>query len=270
MQTLLQPPPPISTTATKKKRISFSKIEDKKGCRIGLYGSAGVGKTTLAATMHGKKVFIDLDNSLSILKSKFPPEVLESTFILKVSDWQELIENLNEDGWNEINTIVIDTLTKSEELAVNHVIKTIPYKGNFVKNIEEYEYGKGYSYLYEAFLPLLQALDKHCNEGRNVVLIMHDCTTTVPNPAGENFLRYEPRLSSPASGKNSIRLRVREWLDHLLFLYKQQDVKDKKLFTSWNRIIEPRDGSFCMAKSRLLTTETEVKNNNNILDILTK
>ena len=137
MQTLLQPPPPISTTATKKKRISFSKIEDKKGCRIGLYGSAGVGKTTLAATMHGKKVFIDLDNSLSILKSKFPPEVLESTFILKVSDWQELIENLNEDGWNEINTIVIDTLTKAEELAVNHVIKTIPYKGNFVKNIEE-------------------------------------------------------------------------------------------------------------------------------------
>ena len=32
--------------------------------------------------------------------------------------------------------------------------------------------------------------------------------TRNPNPAGEDWLRYEPRLQSPNSGKASIRLRV--------------------------------------------------------------
>ena len=37
----------------------------------------------------------------------------------------------------------------------------------------------------------------------NVILICHDCTATVPNPTGEDWLRYEPRLQSPGSGNRT-------------------------------------------------------------------
>ena len=62
----------------------------------------------------------------------------------------------------------------------------------------------------------------------------------------------EPRLQSPASGKASIRLRVREWADHVLFIGYDVTVKDGKGKGSGTRTIYPCELPFCMAKSRTL------------------
>jgi hypothetical protein len=61
-------------------------------------------------------------------------------------------------------------------------------------------------------------LDSHIRAKRHVVCIAHECTAPVPNPGGEDFIRYEPRLQSPKSGENSIRHRVKEWSDYMLFI----------------------------------------------------
>jgi hypothetical protein len=82
------------------------------------------------------------------------------------------------------------------------------------------------------------------------VLICHDCTSTVPNPAGEDWLRYEPRLQSPNSGKASIRLRVREWADHVLFVGYDVAAKDGKGKGSGTRTLYRAELPHCMAKSR--------------------
>ncbi len=133
------------------------------------------------------------------------------------------------------------------------MVKTIPHeKGNKVERIEDYGYGKGYQHVYDAFLTLLGDLDAHVRAGRNVVLICHDCTNSVPNPAGEDWLRYEPRLQSAGSGKASIRLRTREWADHMLFLGYDVDVKDGKGRGSGTRTIYPCELPHCMAKSRTM------------------
>ena len=88
-----------------------------------------------------------------------------------------------------------------------------------------------------------------------MILIAHDCTTNVPNPAGEDWLRYEPRLQSPTSGKASIRLRVKEWADHCLFLGYDVAVDHQgKGRGSGTRTLWTSELPHCMAKSR--TTQT--------------
>jgi hypothetical protein len=168
-----------------------------------------------------------------------------------ITKWSELRSVLQSDGWETIKTIVIDTGTKAEELAVQHTLETVKHeKGQPVTSIEGYGFGKGLQYVFDTFLCLLPELDRHCREGRNVVIICHDCTSNVPNPSGEDWMRYEPRLQSPSSGKASIRLRVREWADHVLFLGYDVAVKEGKGQGSGTRTIYTSELPHCMAKSR--------------------
>ena len=144
------------------------------------------------------------------------------------------------------------------------------YTGNFsayqrqkAERLEDYGYGKQFGYVFETFLALLGDLDQHVRAGRNVILIAHDCTTEVPNPNGPNWLRYEPRLQSPGSGKCSIRLRVKEWCDHVLYFgYDKGDVTDGKMSKGFEtRTIYPVEMPHCMAKSRTCNSVLTVGKN---------
>lgn len=242
-------PPPASPMARK---VQFSQVGKAAGHRIVPYGPGGIGKTTLTTKLPGKTVSIDIDESLARLGSRIenPP------LILQVSSWSDLIFNLNSDGWGDVNNVVIDTTTKAEEWALAHTLKTVRTDGKQATSIESYGWGKGYTYVYETFKTLLTALDAHCRAGRNVVLVCHDCIKTVPNPSGEDWIRYEPRLQDPKSGKDSIRLTVREWADHVLFIgYDLNVSKEKKATGSGTRTIYTSEQPFCMAKSRT-TNET--------------
>lgn len=238
---------PTAPLAAPRGTITFQKPLAASGHRILLYGQGGIGKTTLASLMPGPVAFFDLDESLGRLGI--------DAACLYPQSWRELREALNADGWDGIRTIVIDTATKAEEMAAAEVIAE--HRGELgkdnrpVSSIESFGYGKGYMLLFEKFQPLLADLDKHVRAGRNVALVAHDCTTTVPNPNGEDWLRYEPRLSSPSSGKGSIRLRVREWADHVLFLDYDINVgKDGKGVGGGTRTLYRAQAAHCMAKSR--------------------
>jgi hypothetical protein len=173
-----------------------------------------------------------------------------------IHNWQTLRDVIQADGWEKVRSIVIDTGTRAEELAVAHTLETVLADGKRVTSVEGYGYGKGFGFVFDTFLPLLADLDRHARAGRNVVLVCHDCTSTVPNPAGEDWLRYEPRLQSPNSGKASIRLRVREWADHVLFVgYDVSVGKDGKGRGAGTRTLYSAEVPHCMAKSRT-TQET--------------
>lgn len=228
--------------------VKFGPPSRTQGHRVVLYGPGGIGKTTLASQAPGPVAFVDLDDSLGRLG-------IDAQAVQGVETWQALRDALHAPGWEGIRTIVVDSATKAEELAIAHTLATVPHeKGQFVKSVEDYGYGKGYGFVFDAFLPLLADLDAHCRHGRNVVLICHDCATTCPNPMGEDWLRWEPRLQSPNSGKASIRLRVREWADHLLWYGYDVAVKDGKGMGSGTRTIYPCELPHCMAKSRTIQT----------------
>ncbi len=261
------PPPPAPVA---RKSVAFGKIATAAGHRVVLYGPGGIGKTTLAANAPGPVAFIDLDESLPRLRVALGDAVENIMPVVGIDTWPALREALQSDGWGEIRTIVIDTLTRAEELCVAHTLATVPHeKGHRVARLEDYGFGKGFTHVYDTFLPLLADLDRHCREGRNVVLICHDCTTNVPNPAGDDWLRYEPRLQSPNSGKASIRLRVREWADHVLFYgYDVAVTKDGKGKGSGSRTIYPCELPHCMAKSRTCADPIPVTETNVLAQII--
>lgn len=253
--TLPRRPSPSASTA--KPAFSLGQISEAGGRRIVLFGPGGIGKTSLVASAPGPVAFFDLDDSLPRLRQQLQscPHPLDIRPVSGVRTWRDIREALASDIWSDIKTIAIDSFTRAEELAVEHTLKTVTKeRGENAKNVEDYGYGKGYTHVYDTFLPILSDLDKHAAAGRTVVLICHDCTTTVPNPAGEDWLRYEPRLQSPSSGKSSIRLRVREWADDVLFLGWDINVSKNGLGTGCDhRTLYPREQAFCMAKSRSLS-----------------
>jgi len=248
------------------RRVQFGKIAAATGHRIVLYGPGGIGKTTLGAMMPGNTAFIDIEESLPRLKSRFAELELTPIPVHGITTFQSIRDALNMPGWEGINNIVIDSGTRVEKLCMAHVIANVKHeKGHFVKSIEGYGFGKGLTHVYEAFLSLLDDLDKHFRAGRNVLIICHDCTSDVPNPEGENWLRYEPRLQSPNSGKSSIRFAIKEWSDHTLFFgYDVAVSEDGKGKGSGTRTIYPNEMPHCMAKSRTTQGQIAVVEGENI------
>lgn len=245
-----RPPAVRREAGTSPRRIAFGTIQPQ-GHRVVLYGPGGVGKSSTATMAPGPVAFLDLDESMPVLRPQLPAE-RDVRIVSGVSTWQDLRDALHAGGWEEIRTLVIDSVTKAEELAAQHVLETVPLEnGRKAQRLEDYGWGRQYGHTYDTFLALLGDLDAHVRAGRHVILIAHDCTTEVPNPAGPNWLRYEPRLQAPASGKNSIRLRVREWADHVLFCGYDVDVHEGKGSGSGTRTLYPVELPHCMAKSRV-------------------
>jgi hypothetical protein len=266
-----RPPPPRQPQPQSSKRppattlrVAFDTIPQGSGHRIVLYGPGGIGKTSLACMAPGPIAFFDLDDSLGVLRGQLPQDVQQQINRVDpatAGDWQAIRDTLHMGGWDEIRTIVIDSATRAEELAVAWTLAHVPHeKDKKVERIEDYGFGKGYQHVYETFLTLLGDLDQHTRAGRNVILICHDCTANVPNPNGEDWIRYEPRLQSPASGKSSIRLRVREWADHVLFIGYDMLTRDGKgdSRSAMTRTLYPVERPHCMAKSRTLADQLPV------------
>jgi hypothetical protein len=250
--------PPAMPMMQARKAVQFGQVAASSGHRVLLYGPGGIGKTTLASQLPGPVAFIDLDESLPRLRSQLEESGRMANImpVTGIHNWQTLRDVIQSDGWEKVRSIVIDTGTRAEELAVAHTLETVLADGKRVTSVEGYGYGKGFGFVFDTFLPLLADLDRHARAGRNVVLVCHDCTSTVPNPAGEDWLRYEPRLQSPNSGKASIRLRVREWADHVLFVgYDVSVGKDGKGRGAGTRTLYSAEVPHCMAKSRT-TQET--------------
>lgn len=257
-------PAPPPSTLPKSRAVTFGAAKSY-GQKIGLYGPGGIGKTCLALMAPGPVAMYDYDESVGALLRVLPDGV-DPQIVTGIIRYEDVRETLNGPGWDNVKTIIFDTVTRLEEMTMDYVIRTVPHeKGYRIKGIEDYGWGKGYTHIFEAFLLVLGDLDRHVHAGRNVILIAHDCTANVPNPQGDDWIRYEPRLQAPASGKASVRLRIREWLDHLLFIGYDVTVQGKKAQGFGSRTIYPNELPHCMAKSRTLSEEMEFLKNDTLL-----
>lgn len=217
MNVKLPPPPakkangasPVDAAPTDPARFDIITGKIQSPQRVLVYGPGGIGKSTLC-TLAPNPVFLDVEGGTNDL---------DIPRIRGLRDFQDVRDCLQSPALDSFATIVIDSITKLEELVVANVVATVPHeKGARVTSIEGYGFGKGLSHVYDKFLLFLADCDSQVRRGRHVVLIAHDCTADVPNPSGEDFIRYEPRLQSPKSGKASVRNRVVEWADHVLFV----------------------------------------------------
>ena len=250
-----KPAGPAKRSTGQPKTFGVSSGLVQTGQRIGIYGPGGIGKTTLAASLGAgsiKPVFIDFDKG---------SRNLDVSRVDGIDTWKDMTDALVQPSiWEPYGAIVLDSVTRGEGFGVVETLASVKTeKGGTAKRIEQYGYGKGYQYLYETFIELFDLLDLHTAAGRHVVLIAHECTTTVPNPNGEDFLQYQPRLQSPSSGKASIRHHMKEWLDHLFFIGYDVATDEGKGKGSGTRTIYPTERPTHWAKSRSLRKEIVFK-----------
>jgi len=238
--------------------VSFGSVgHQKRGHRVLIYGTGGIGKTTLACTAPSDVVYIDGEESLEILKDQFEAQGIKSPLTIpSITGFKTLRFALASQGWNSVRTICLEAGIL-EKWATAYTIENVTGKGGQkMRNIEEYGYGAGFRHVYDAFLLLLNDFDRHARAGRNVILIAHECVKKVPNPSGNDWIRYEPRLQD--SDKASIRMAVKEWSDHTLFYSYDVTTKEddeRKAIGRGSRAIYTSELPHFMAKSRT-TSET--------------
>ena len=186
----------------------------KTPLKVIIYGTEGVGKTTLASKFP-KPLFIDAENgsgALNVARYPYP-----TSWQMLVSEVQEFLNNPQ--GYK---TLVIDSIDWAEAKAIEMICA-----GMRVNGIEDIGWSKGYTYLNEEMGRLLNLLTEVINRGVNVVLIAHMVIRTITKPEETgSYDRYELKLKQAKNGNNC--QLVKEWADLILFCnYREFLVADK-------------------------------------------
>ena len=202
-----------------------------------IYGPESIGKTTLSSKFENPLI-VDVENGSNSLNVRR---------IRCDKSWEELIAVVKEivKTPGVCKTIVIDTLDWAEYLCTKYVCEK--YKKG---NIDEFGYGKGYTYLTEEYKRLLDALDEAIDAGLHVVCNAHAKPRKfeLPEEMG-SFDRYELKLT-----KNTAPI-VKEWCDCLLFCnfktYVITDESNKKKAQGNKRVIYTSHSAVYDAKNRV-------------------
>lgn len=189
-------------------QITSGKIESAQ--KVLVYGPEGIGKSTFAAQFPDP-LFIDVEGSTKHLDVKRldTPE-----------SWNMLLEEVRFVLLNPscCKTLVIDTVDWAELLCITQVCAKAQKDG-----IEDFGYGKGYTYLAEEFGHLLNLLTEVVDKGIHVVLTAHTAIRKFEQPdETAAYDRWELKLQKKTSPL------VREWCDMVLFAnYKTFVVKSE-------------------------------------------
>jgi len=167
--------------------------------KVVVYGPEGIGKSTFASHFPDP-LFIDTEGStvnMNIMRTQRP------------SSWTMLIDQVTFIRNNPAmcGTLIIDTSDWAEMLCVAHICAKASVKG-----IEDFGYGKGYTWLEEEFGRLLNLLQEVIGVGINVVITAHAQMRKFEQPDEMGaYDRWELKLEKKTSAL------VKEWADIVLF-----------------------------------------------------
>lgn len=167
--------------------------------KVVLYGPEGIGKSTFAS-MFPDPVFLDTEGGTKRLNVARLPTP---------TSWQMLMDEVAEVARGNVpcGTLVIDTADWAERLCIETVCARFKVKG-----IEDFGYGKGYTYAKEEFARLLDALGDVLAAGKHVVITAHAQISRFEQPdAVGSYDRWTMKTSK------QVAPLLREWCDMLLF-----------------------------------------------------
>lgn len=223
--------------------------------KVVIYGAEGVGKSTLASNFPDP-LFIDTEGSttyMDVRRIENPKSYTELLGIIKEVAAEPSI----------CKTLVLDTADWAEQLCVVEVCTKYKKKG-----IEDFGYGKGYTYLAEEFTKLLKAFDSVIDAGICVVITAHAKMRKFEQPDEMGaYDRWEMKLSKQAAPL------LKEWCDMLLFCNYQTYVvnseNDTKKAQGGKRVIFTTHHPCWDAKNRHNLPEVIDLDFNNIAHLFT-
>ena len=232
----------------------------RRGHFIGLHGTGGAGKSTLAAMLPGKTLFIDLEGSLKIIKPKLAamgllgnitPKFIKYDPKAPAAAWNDLLSFLGSDVVRGFDNVVIDSFTRAQEWAAQNCIESIPGDSATIrKSLEQWMYGKGAQLVFDKFSPIYPLIDELVDGGANVLAIAHSEPTRFTNADGADYWQNQPRLVQGEKGKAPGRSTFLEKTDHLLYLAADVTVEKGKASGGMTRTLYTGGLATMMAKSR--------------------
>jgi hypothetical protein len=169
--------------------------------RILVYGTEGIGKSTLAANAPNP-IFIQTEDGLGeITCDKFP---LATTF-------DDVVAPLNELAVSDhtYQTVVIDSLDWLERLIWDAVCRE--YRTNSIEKADG-GYQRGYVHALTYWRKTVDGLQRlRLTKGMAIILIAHAKVEKFDDPESATYDRYSPRLQKHAAAL------VNEWCDAVLF-----------------------------------------------------
>lgn len=209
-----------------------------------ILGDAGLGKTSLAATMPNP-IFIRVEDGLQAIPEESRPDAFP--VVATVDDiWNQITALIKEE--HEYRTVVIDSVTALERLFTAHIVDSDPKKPKSI-NQALGGYGAGLT----AVAALHGRLRKACGilnskKGMHVVFIAHADTETIDLPDSDPYTRYSLRL-----GKRSMAPYVDD-VDLVGFLKLQAfttgDGERKKVISDGSRILSVTATASNVSKNR--------------------
>lgn len=167
--------------------------------KVVIYGSEGIGKSTLASRFPNP-LFIDTEGGTA---------QLDVRRIEKPGSFEGLISIVNEVAADPgiCKTLILDTADWAEQMCIMGVCAKYKKTG-----IEDFGYGKGYTYLAEEYSRLLNAFDAVIAAGIHVVITAHAKMRKFEQPDEMGaYDRWEMKLSK------QVAPLLKEWCDLLLF-----------------------------------------------------
>lgn len=190
-----------------------------KALKVVVYGPEGIGKTTFAAQAP-EPLFIDTEGGTTRMDVRRLPA--PESFAMILEEINYVIQNPY-----VCKTLVLDTADWAQRKCTDAVCSKFAKSG-----VEDFGYGKGFSYVYEEFGRLLNLLDQVVDRGIHVIITAHAAMRKFEQPDESGaYDRWEMKLNS--TPKCSIAGMVKEWADMVLFanfevfIVKQKDQKAK-------------------------------------------
>lgn len=142
------------------KIVKPDQLQVKIGITVLVYGTPGIGKTTLALSTN-KSVLIDFDGGVGRVR----PEYIKDT--LQIKSYQDFLDVIEDKTIDSYNTVVIDTVGKMLDYMSDWLIATQPKNGQSNGQLTL----QGYGVRKAEFNKILKLMTQ---KGKNVIFIAHE------------------------------------------------------------------------------------------------